>query len=228
MRSALQVRESEALGEQGELVRGKLQESDSRELWRRGTCRAPASLGTRSWPPLLPAHPGDPGPPLRRLTCPRGVRVRSAPPPYPSDRWHQRPDPETPPPGWRGWRRSGPAPGNHTPHCRRRPLVQCPPLPSHWQMAVATMLEGFQGAGGTGRRRRVRYSGEQPPGLGRSWLSGGVFSCSIPLRRDRPPQSDSQHSSVALRTSNLLPGCGLRVFEPLSPEASQSNRLRDS
>lgn len=206
---------SEALGKQDERVRGKLQKSDSERVL--GCAPRLPSLGTRSWPLPLPFHPGDPSPPLRRLTCPRGVRVRSAPPPYQPDRWHQRPDPETPPPGWRGWRRSGPAPGNHTPHCRRRPLVQCPPLPAHWQMALATMLEGFQGGGRHWEAKARALEQGAAPGAGWKLALCGVFSYSTPGAA--PPQCDSQHPTVALRIPRVLPGCGPRVFEPLKPRS---------
>lgn len=151
-------------------------ERHERELAARDA--QPAQLGYSILVPVLARPAGRPLPaPLPSwppaLTCPREVPVRSAPPPYPPGRWHQSPDPDLRPPGWRGWRRSGPPPGNHTPHCRRRPLVQCPPLPSHWLMAPAAMLKSFQGAGDTGRRRRVRRSGVHPhtpphPGLGPS------------------------------------------------------------
>lgn len=160
--------------------------------------------------------------------------MRSAPPPYPPGRWHQSPDPELRPRGWRGWRRSGPAPGNHTPHCRRRPLVQCPPLPSHWLMAPAAMLEGFQGAGDTGRRRRVRRSGVHPPQhthhpRTQGWDPAdprGVSSCSI----QRPPPTEPLPAPRCSdeNTQSGCQGCGPGVCELLPPEVSKSDRLRDA
>lgn len=107
----------------------------------------------------------------------------------------------------------GPRPWQPHPALSPTPIGLVPFAPLSLANSASHDAGGFPG-GGRHREAKARALEQgAAPWAGWELALCGVFCCSTPGAA--PGQCDSQHPTVALRTSRVLPGCGPRVFEPL-------------
>lgn len=130
--------------------------------------------------------------------------MRSTPLPYPPSRWHQSPDPDLRPPGWRGWRRSGP-PWQPHPVLSPTPIGPVPAAP--FSLANGASRDAGEFPGG-GRHREAKARAPErgahphtPASRAETQLTLGVSSAA-PVS-GRLPQSHSQHRTVEMRTPKV-------------------------